>query len=127
MAGKMFPISLAVLIVGFAGGYVIEHSTMSFVLYHLGGLGAISVLASVTAAIAARKGRGYRRPYLLALVPAIVVGLIAAYLVPPAAGEGRPAACGGSVSLLLGFAALAYWAVVRPKGEQQAGRKEVAS
>jgi hypothetical protein len=113
MALWMALISLGLLIIGFAGGYAVDHPTLRFMLHHLGGLGAVSLLASGAAAIAVKRGYGYRGAYLAAFTPAVAVGIVAAYLVPPGPGAGRPAACGGSVSLGIGLIVLIYWAIFK--------------
>jgi hypothetical protein len=99
--------SLGLIVIGFAGGYVLREGWLSFVLYHLGGLGAVGLLACASAAIARSKGYGYWRAWLVALLLSVLLGLIAAYLVPTRDQGTRPAACGGSVSLGTGLIAIA--------------------
>jgi hypothetical protein len=103
------------MIIGFAGGYGLWDGWMSFALYHIGGLGASSLLACMAGTIAAKKGRGYWRAFTLALSLPILLGVIAAYLVTPATDGGRPAACGGSVSLAVALIFIVAWTFVKRK------------
>ena len=115
MARRMIWYSLGLIIIGFGGGLALREGWLSFVLYHIGGLGAAGLLACASAAIAKHKGYDYRRAWLLACFVPIFIGLIVAYLYPPGIGESRPGPCGGSVSLALGLIFIAVWAVVRRK------------
>jgi len=115
MARRMIWYSLGLIVVGFAGGLLLREGWLSFVLYHIGGLGTAGLLASIAAAIATKKGREFWRAWWPAFLVPILVGLVAAYLVPPGHHATRPAACGGSVSLALGLIFIAIWAVVRPR------------
>jgi hypothetical protein len=112
---RMILLSLGLLIAGFAGGYAVQSPAVSFVLHHLGGLGSVGVLAGVVGTVAGKKGYRYGSAFWTALSTAILLGLIAAYLVPPSAGESRPAACGGSVSLAVAIIFIAAWAFVKRK------------
>ena len=113
MARRMTLLSLALLIIGFAGGYALRDSRFSFVLYHLGGLGSLGLLASGAGFIASKKGYGYWRALSLALSISILLGVIAAYLVPPTGDESRPAACGGSVSLVVALIFIVVWTFMK--------------
>lgn len=113
MARRVIWYSLGLVIVGFGGGYALPEGWPGFVLYHIGGLGTVGLLACASATIARNKGYNYRQTWLLALLLPVVLGLIAAYLVPPGNHESRPAACGGSVSLALGLVFVAVWAFMR--------------
>ena len=113
MARRLTWYSLGLIVIGFGGGLLLGEGWRSFVLYHIGGLGATGLLACASAAIARSKGYGFWRAWLLALFLPMLVGLIAAYLVPPGDDESRPAACGGSVSLALGLIFIAGWAILR--------------
>jgi hypothetical protein len=53
--------------------------------------------------------------WFFTLLLASLVGLVAAYLVPPGESGSRPGACGGSVSLALGLLSIAGWLVVKKK------------
>jgi hypothetical protein len=113
MARRMIWYSLGLIIIGFGSGYALGEGWLSFVLYHIGGLGAVGLLACTSAAIARKKGYSYWRAWLLAMLLPVFSGLIAAYFVPPGVKENRPAACGGSVSLALGLIIIAVWAFMR--------------
>ena len=118
--------SLGLIVIGFAGGYALREGWLSFVLYHIGGLGAIGLLACASAAIVEKNGYGYRRAWLISLALPLLLGLIAAYLVPPDDQATRPAACGGSVSLGVGLILVAVWGfIVRKRiGEGESGQEE---
>lgn len=104
--------SLGLIVIGFAGGYALGEGWPSFVLYHIGGLGAVGLLACASAAIAERNGYDYWRAWLISLALPLLLGLIAAYLVPPDDQGTRPAACGGSVSLGVGLILVAVWGFI---------------
>ena len=120
MAGKICLLSLAFLIIGFGCGYALGYTAFGYVLLHIGGLGSLGFLASGVGYIARKKGYGYWQAFSLALSSSILLGTIGAYLVPPVGGEGRPAACGGSVSLVVLLAFMVVWAIKKQ-------RREVAS
>jgi hypothetical protein len=113
MARRMIWYSLGLIIIGFGSGFALREGWLSFVLYHIGGLGTAGLLACASATIARNKGYDYWRAWLIALLLPVFLGLIAAYLVPLGDHESRPAACGGSVSLALGLIFVAYWAFMR--------------
>ena len=115
MASRMSLFSVGLMIIGFAAGYGLRDGWMSFVLYHIGGLGASSLLACIAGAIAAKKGHSYLRAFTLALSLPILLGVIAAYLVTPETDGGRPAACGGSVSLAVALIFIVAWTFVKRK------------
>ena len=121
MARRIVWYSLGLMIVGFASGFALREGRLSFMLYHIGGLGAAGFLACASAAIARRKGYDYWRAWLLAFFLPLIVGLVAAYLVPPENNESRPAACGGSVSLALGLIFIAVWALMRRRRQSGGG------
>jgi len=102
--------SLALIMIGFGSGYALREGWPSFVLYHLGGLGAVGLLACASGSLAMRKGYAYWPAWSLAFFLPAFLGVVVAYLVTPGEHEGRPAACGGSVSLALGLIFIAVWA-----------------
>ena len=117
MATRVAILSLGLSIIGFAGGYALPDTWLSFALYHIGGLGASGLLACGAAVIASKKGYEFWRAFLFALSLAILLGAAFAYLVPPTGEEGRPAACGGSVSLLVALMVVGFWAFAIPTKE----------
>ena len=108
-------VSLGLVVIGFACGYALQGTWVSFALYHVGGLGTLGLLACGSGAIACKKGHGYWYGFSLALFLSILVGVIAAYFVPPAGHASRPAACGGSVSLVVALIVIAFWALKKGK------------
>jgi hypothetical protein len=118
--------SLGSIVIGFAGGYMLHDGWLSFVLYHIGGLGAVALFACASAAIAAKNGYRYWMVWLTALLLPVILGLIAAYLLPPGDEGMRPAACGGSVSLGAGLILIIVWSVIgrRRVDSEQSGREE---
>ena len=113
MAARVAIFSLGLLIIGFTGGYALPDAWMSFALYHIGGLGALGLLACGAGVIASKKGYEFWRVFSFALSLAILLGAAFAYLVPPTGEDGRPAACGGSVSLLVALIVVGFWALAR--------------
>ena len=112
--------SLGLIIIGFVGGYMLPDDRASFVLYHLGGLGSVSLLACISAMIARNKGYNYWRAWLVTVMLSVVLGLVAAYLIPAENVEARPAACGGSVSLGVGLILIAVWSFMgRRRGDSE--------
>ena len=121
-ANRLFWVSLGLLIIGFACGYALRGTSMSFVLYHLGGLGALGLLACGSGAIAEKKGYSHWRGFIIALSLSVLLGVIAAYVIPPAGQESRPAACGGSVSLVVALIAIAFWSLKKRRSRVYADR-----
>jgi hypothetical protein len=115
MARRTTWYSAGLIVIGFGGGLLLRGGWPSFVLYHIGGLGSVGLLACASAAIARSKGYGFWRAWLLALLLPILAGLIAAYLVPPGEHERRPAVCGGSVSLAMGLILIVNWIIMGRK------------
>ena len=118
MAGRVLLLSVGLMVVGFGGGISLADSWVSFTLHHVGALGASGLLACAAAVIASKKGRRFRRAFSFALLIPILLGVAAAYLVPPGEDGVRPAACGGSVSLSVTMLFILAWALVkqRPAG-----------
>lgn len=121
----MIWISLGFILIGFGGGYLLGDGWLEFVLYHVGGLGAIGLLACASAAIAERKGYGYRRAWIVAVLLPVVTGVIAAYLAPPGNRGIEPAACGGSVSLGVGLILIVIWSFIGRKSVSERSGGEV--
>lgn len=117
MATRTMLASLGLVILGFAGGYPLRDTWTGFWLYHVGGLGALGLLASAAGAIAGRKGYGFWRAYVLALSLPILAGVIAAYCVPPKGDGARPAACGGAISLIAALVVVILCTFVRRREE----------
>jgi len=124
MHKRVFFISLALVVFGYGIGYALGYTSLGYALMHVGSLGSIGLLAGGVGYIAQRKGYRYWPACILTLSSSILLGTIGAYLVTPAAGESRPAACGGSVSLIVALAFIAVWSIrkhrveanVRPAG-----------
>jgi hypothetical protein len=101
MATRLIWLSLGLLLAGFVGGYALGGTWMSFVFYHIGGLGVLGILACGAGAIARGKGYSFRRIFWITLVLASVLGVIVTYLWSPPEDGIRPTACGGVVCLLV--------------------------
>ena len=115
MVKRIRLLSLALLVAGFGCGYAVGHNVFGYVLFHLGGLGSLGLLASGVGCIARKKGYGYWRVFLFAFSSSVLLGTAGAFLVPPVGAEGRPAACGGSVSLLVAVVFIVVWAIKRKR------------
>ena len=117
MHKRVLFISLALVVFGYGSGYALGYTALGYVLMHVGGLGSIGLLASGVGYIAQRKGYRYWPAFILTLSSSVLLGTIGAFLVPPAAGESRPAACGGSLSLIVALVFLAVWSIRKHRGE----------
>lgn len=127
MARRVVLVSVGLMGVGFGGGYALADGWVSFVLHHVGALGASSLLACAAAVIASKKGYGFWRAFSYALCVPLLLGLVAAYLVPPGADEGRPAACGGPVSLPVALLFILTWALLKQRPERPNRAKQSLS
>lgn len=114
-ARRMIWYSLGLIVIGFGGGYMLRDGWLEFVLYHIGGLGAVGLLACASAGIAKSKGYGYWRMWLIAVLLSAFLGLVSAYLAPPGYQGMKPAACGGSASLGVGLILIAVWSFMGRK------------
>ncbi len=117
METKVFLASLALLLLGFGCGYALGYTALGYILLHIGGLGALGIMAAGAGFLARRKGYDYWRAFLLSLASSILIGTAGAYLAPPSVGESRPAACGGSLSLVVALLLLAIWAIWKRRGK----------
>lgn len=117
VARKVCLLSLGLLVVGFGCGYALGYTSLGYGLMHLGGLGSLSLLACGSGYIAEKKGFGFWSAFFITLSGSALIGTVGAYLVPPVGGEGRPAACGGSLSLVIALAYLIFWAVRKQRVE----------
>lgn len=118
MIKKILPIIfIALLILEFFSGYTIESESFSFIMYHVGGFGALGILSCIVGVIANKKGYGYLRPLLIALLASIVVGIISAFLIPTIESESNSVACGGTVSLGVGVIFIVLWVLVKNKAK----------
>jgi len=124
MAKRTALLSVVLMIVGFAGGYAFEGTLVTLVLYHVGGLGAVGLISSGAGAFASGKGYGFWPAFLLALLPAVFLGLVVAYLAPRSEAVGGPLVCGGPVSLSVALLVLALSAYRRRRRED---RQQVSS
>ncbi|MFC1799433.1 hypothetical protein ACFL2Z_00770 [Candidatus Eisenbacteria bacterium] len=117
MAKRVALLSVGLMIVGFAGGYALSDTRATLTLYHVGGLGAVGLISSGAGAVARGKGYGFWPAFLTALLPAVLVGLLVAYLAPSTGVVGEPYVCGGPVSLSVALLVLALWAIRKRKDE----------
>ena len=118
MMKKILPIIfIALLILGFLSGYKIESENSSFIMYHVGGFGALGILSCIVGVIASHKGYGYLTPLLIALLASIGFGVISAFLIPTSESESNSVACGGTVSLCVSVIFIVLWGLVKNKAE----------
>lgn len=103
--------SLVLLIVGFGCGYSLGYTALGYALLHVGGFGALGIMAIGASFLARRKGYSYWRTFFLSLTSSVLLGTIGAFMVSPGVGESRPATCGGSLSLLVALLFLIFWAI----------------
>jgi hypothetical protein len=117
MARRVCLFTLVLIVVGYGFGYALGYTTLGYGLMHIGGLGSLGLLASGVGYIAHRKGYRYWPAFSFALSSSILIGTIGAYLVTPVGDEGRPAACGGSLSLVIALVFLVVWAIKKRRVE----------
>ena len=117
MARRVCLLTLILMVVGYGFGYALGYTTLGYGLMHIGGLGSLGLLACGVGYIAHRKGYRYWPAFSFALSSSILIGTIGAYLVPPVGDEGRPAACGGSLSLVIALVFLVVWAIKKRRVE----------
>ena len=108
---------LCLLIIGGIGGLLLRQSAASYVLFHLGAVGLLGISGALAGSLAKKKGFGYTRAFLLGFALPIILGIIGAFLTPPGEGGTRPAACGGSLSLLVAIIVIFTYAFVRRPDE----------
>ncbi len=111
IARRVCLLALTLMLFGFGFGYALGYTTLGYGLMHIGGLGSLGLLACGVGYIAHKKGYRYWPAFSLALTSSILIGTIGAYLIPPVGDEGRPAACGGSLSLVIALVFLVVWAI----------------
>ena len=106
---------VALMVVGFGCGYALGYTMLGYLLMHIGGLGSLGLLACGVGSIARSKGYGYWPAFNIALSSSVLIGAVGAFLVPPVEGDGRPAACGGSLSLAIALVILAFWGAMKTR------------
>jgi len=117
MTRRICLLALALMVVGFGLGYALGYTALGYGLMHIGGLGSLGLLACGAGHIAQKKGYKYWTAFSFSLSSSVLIGTIGAYLVPPVGGEGRPAACGGSLSLVVAFVFLVVCAIKKRRVE----------
>ena len=117
MAKQVYQLALTLMVVGFGLGYTLGYNALGYGLMHVGGLGSLSLLACGVGHVALKKDYRYWPAFALALTSSILIGTIGAYLVPPIGDEGRPAACGGSLSIVVALVFLVVWIIKKQRVE----------
>lgn len=98
------------LLVGVVGVLAYDTRWVEAVANHLWGLGTLGLLGCLAARIAKKKGRDYRRAFLLGSLLPIVLGTLAALGVYLAT---RFVYCGGGVALLSAVVVILGYACLR--------------
>ena len=96
---------------GIAGYFLFSNRLLRLVFAHLGGLGIMGFLGLATGAIAASKGYGFKRAFLLGFALPILLGIFAASVVHFSGGQG----CGGIVSLAAAFLVILLYCCAKNK------------
>ena len=117
IARRICLLALVLTVAGFGFGYALGYTALGYGLMHVGGLGSLVLLACGVGHIAYNKGFSYWSAFSFALSSSVLIGTIGAYLVPPVGDEGRPAACGGSLSLVIALVFLVVWAIKKRRVE----------
>ena len=113
----VYLLALALMAIGYGFGYALGYTALGYGLMHVGGLGSLGLLACGVGHMAQKKGYRYWPAFIFALSSSILIGTVGAYLVPPVGYEGRPAACGGSLSLVIALIFLVVWALKKRRAE----------
>jgi hypothetical protein len=108
-------ILLGMLSLGFVGFFALRTIWPGLIFAHLAALGIMGFYGCLAGALARKKGRRYWFAFSLGFFVPILVGLVAAMFLAPAA-EGRlPLNCGGWFSLLTGLLIVFAYTVIRRK------------
>ena len=113
----VYLLALALMAIGYGFGYTLGYTELGYGLMHVGGLGSLGFLACGVGHMAQKKGYRFWPTFIFALSSSILIGTVGAYLVPPVGDEGRPAACGGSLSLVIALIFLVVWALKKRRAE----------
>ncbi|NIS15719.1 MAG: hypothetical protein GWO41_05510 [candidate division Zixibacteria bacterium] len=101
---------LIILTAGFGGYLLMSRETLtSYVLAHLGALGALGLFGWVAGFIAMKKGRHFYSVFLLTSMLSILSGVFVVLIV------GDSVTCGGSISLATAVIILAVIAFLKKK------------
>lgn len=103
---------LGMLIVSIVGSLAVEQYWMEVVLNHMGGLGVVGLLACLAAYIAKKKGRDHRRAFVLGILPPVVLGAVAVFLVYVLADT---VYCGGGVILAAAIAVIVSYSCLKKR------------
>jgi hypothetical protein len=107
-AGVLFA---GLLVIGVAGYLIYFHQWIRYVFAHLGGLAIMGFLGLLAGTIAANKGHGHRRAFLLGFALPILLGILAVVIVHGSGGRG----CGGIVSLAVSFVVIVFYSLAGNK------------
>jgi hypothetical protein len=83
---------LGLLVIGVIGCFALRSLWMGSIFAHVGGVGIIGILSSLTGIIAKKKGYSYWKVFLIGLILPVCLGVIAVLLI-------EPISCGGSPSM----------------------------
>ncbi len=112
---KIFLIFTATLVIGIIGLLIFGHTNTGHIFAHVGGLGIIGLLASLTGIVARKKNYNYRKIFLLAFFLPIILGLIVVVIVFITNGI---VYCGGGVSLAVAVIILISILLIRRRKKQ---------
>ena len=94
---------LSACFIGYFAMQSMQKLWLSFVFAHLAAVSIIGFFGCFTGAIAKKKGYSYDRAFKMGFFLPIILGVIAGFMLGPAAGRDLPFTCGGWVSLGAGI------------------------
>jgi hypothetical protein len=103
-------LSLGFLVVGILGSFVAQNRWADVAFNHLGGLGIVGLMASLTAFVAGWKGRDQRTAFILGTLLPITLGVLTAGAVFFLTGFMY---CGGGVVLLTSIVLVIVYSLIR--------------
>jgi hypothetical protein len=106
--GRILLLFLGLLIIGIIGYFALRNLWIGSIFAHIGGLGIIGLLGSLTGILAKKKGYDYWKVFLLGLILPIFLGVIAVLLT-------QTYSCGGSVSLAAALFILIIYSFTKRK------------
>ena len=111
MTLRLLLAAIFAIILGFFGFLISGHSTEGYVFAHVGGLGILSILGSLSGYLARKKGYGYGVAYFWGFAFPAITGIVAVVVIHSTGGGG----CGGIVSLTLGLLVVIVYTLIRPR------------
>lgn len=119
MRFKILLISLTFLVSGMLGYFVYWNQGIRYIFAHVGALGIIGLFSWLAGTLAARKNLHEKRAVLFGLIPPVVLGIAAVYLVDPPEKGIMPSSCGGIVSLGIASIVIILYLFKKPSKDKE--------